>query len=393
MRFLLFAVACMSFCLLRADVVIDKKLPAGNIHFHHMDGDVVSLQNEFRDTKGWWFYWAFRVTGAEGRKLTFSFVNGDPVGTRGPCVSLDKGKTWAYAADSFTTRSFVYSFSAVAKEVWFSECIPYTQREWDEFAARHAGDRAFEAGVLCKSRHGRTVEKVRGGCLGKTPKYRIFITARHHCSETTASYVVEGILDAVLAKDELGQWFRDNVEVCVVPFVDKDGIEEGDQGKNRKPHDHEADYKESIYPEPAAVKSWVESFGAGKIDVVMDVHSPWIRGEYNEWAYQVYEKRPEIVAGQKRFASLIEACQRPGMNYKIKNDIPYGVRWNNDKEYENMNGRIFIMWAADKLVDVKLCTLWEIPFATANGMVVTGDSCRRFGGDMARALREYLEGK
>jgi hypothetical protein len=34
------------------------------------------------------------------------------------------------------------------------------------------------------------------------------------------------------------------VEFCIAPFMDKDGVEEGDQGKLRWPHDHWEDYAE-----------------------------------------------------------------------------------------------------------------------------------------------------
>ena len=46
----------------------------------------------------------------------------------------------------------------------------------------------------------------------------------------------------MLADNEDGYWFRRNVEVLAIPFMDKDGVEEGDQGKNRKPRDHNRDY-------------------------------------------------------------------------------------------------------------------------------------------------------
>jgi hypothetical protein len=56
-------------------------------------------------------------------------------------------------------------------------------------------------------------------------------------------------MSALLSESKDGRWFRENVEVVIVPFMDKDGVEEGDQGKNRKPHDHNRDYiGESIHP-------------------------------------------------------------------------------------------------------------------------------------------------
>ena len=110
-------------------LVIDKNLSAGNILLERMEDDTIYLQNEMRDTAGWWFYWAFRARGAAGRTLTFSFTNGDPVCTRGPCVSLDQGQTWYYAADSFSTRSFTH-LRRMRQEVWFAAGMVCTQRDW-----------------------------------------------------------------------------------------------------------------------------------------------------------------------------------------------------------------------------------------------------------------------
>jgi hypothetical protein len=57
-----------------------------------------------------------------------------------------------------------------------------------------------------------------------------------------ASYSLEGLMEGILAGDDVGRWLAGHVEFLVVPFVDKDGVEEGDQGKNRRPHDHNRDY-------------------------------------------------------------------------------------------------------------------------------------------------------
>jgi len=78
---------------------IDADCPSGNIVVEKIDGDDVYVHQDLRDTKGWWFYWCFRVRGAVGRTLTFHFTNKDVFGARGPAVSLDGGKTWAWLAD------------------------------------------------------------------------------------------------------------------------------------------------------------------------------------------------------------------------------------------------------------------------------------------------------
>ena len=50
---------------------------------------------------------------------------------------------------------------------------------------------------------------------------------------------------------------RKSGRVCV-PFVDYDGVVDGDQGKYRLPRDHECDYGRDvppIYPETAAIRA------------------------------------------------------------------------------------------------------------------------------------------
>ena len=101
------------------------------------------------------------------------------------------------------------------------------------------------------------MELLRLGRLDGEAEQCVLLTCRHHACEMMASYSLEGIMEAVLASDE-GRRLREQVEFFVVPFMDKDGVEEGDQGKNRKPHDHNRDYDgESLYASVRAVRELV----------------------------------------------------------------------------------------------------------------------------------------
>ena len=71
---------------------VDAEIPAGNIVVKSIEGDVVKLKQDFRDTPGHWFYWAFRVRGAAGRTLTFDFGDSAAVGSRGAAGSEDCGR-------------------------------------------------------------------------------------------------------------------------------------------------------------------------------------------------------------------------------------------------------------------------------------------------------------
>src|SRR5688500_17055040 len=92
-------------------IAVDADVPGGNIVVEKIDGDTVTVRQDLRDTEGWWFYWRFRVRGAQGRSLTFKFSSGAPVGVRGAAVSVDRGETWAWQetkppkGSEFTYRS------------------------------------------------------------------------------------------------------------------------------------------------------------------------------------------------------------------------------------------------------------------------------------------------
>jgi hypothetical protein len=177
----------------------------------------------------------------------------------------------------------------------------------------------------------------------------------------------------------------------MVPFVDYDGVQAGDQGKVRKPHDHNRDYSEFIYPETKAITEWIARHANGKLDMFIDVHCPWIRGKYNEWVYTPW-KDPKIlpdVASEKRFSELLEKLQCGTMRYRAADDLPFGKEWNKGVNYAQ--GWSAVIWACHKVKGLKIARSYEVPFANANGAVVTPETCRDLGRDTAKVFKEMLE--
>jgi hypothetical protein len=55
----------------------------------------------------------------------------------------------------------------------------------------------------------------------------------------------------------------------VVPFVDEDGVEDGNAGKNRAPHDHNRDHgSHSLYPDAMALQDKVTESQEGTVPVI-----------------------------------------------------------------------------------------------------------------------------
>jgi hypothetical protein len=370
-----------------ADVKVDADYPGGNIVVDRIEGAEVHLHQDLRDTNGWWFYWNFRVRGAAGRTLTFRFTNRNVIGTRGPAVSLDEGRTWSWlGTKTVKGASFSYVFGPAAKSVRFAFALPYQETDLNRFLAQYKGSKHLAVHELCKTPKGRSVERIHIGKLHGQPAHRMLITCRHHACESTASYVVEGMLAALLAETDDGKWLRENVEVLVVPFMDKDGVEDGDQGKNRKPRDHCRDYAgESLYPSVGTLRTLIPEWSAGRLHIALDLHCPGSRGQT---IYLVGSPDKTIWQAQTTFSKTLESVGDRALPYNASANLPWGKGWNKASSYKA--GKPCFLWA-DELENIKLSTAIEIPYANAGQATITPDAARAFGVDLVEAMRQYLE--
>ncbi len=373
-----------------AGVEIDADYPGGNIIVERIDGDTAYLRQDLRDTKGWWFYWNFRVRGAAGRTLTFRLTNRNVIGTRGPAVSTDGGRSWSWLpAKAVTGGSFAYAFGKDAASVRFAFSLPYQERDLERFLARHEGTAHLSVAELCRTRKKRPVRRIHIGKIAGEPEHRVLLTCRHHACESVASYVIEGAMDALLAKTETGAWFREHVEVMAVPFMDKDGVEDGDQGKNRAPRDHNRDYiGESIYPAVRALRRFVPAWSGGKLHVAIDLHCPWIRGKNNEAVYLVGSSDDRIWKEQQAFSDILASLDG-GIPYTKSSNVPFGTAWNTKKNYRS--GKSCARWAGE-LPGIAMATTIEIPYANAGTVTIDADMTRAFGAKLVRAIRRRLQG-
>ncbi|MDR1270612.1 MAG: hypothetical protein LBK82_13905 [Planctomycetaceae bacterium] len=384
---------------------IDTDFPGGNIKVLGIDGDTVKLQQDLRDTAGSWFYWSFRIRGAEGRILNFVFTEG-VIGARGPAVSTDGGLTWRWLGDlGFSATKFQYRFGTKEKEVFFSQGMSYTEKDLNRFLEKHKNNPNLKIETLCKTKKGRNVELLRIFDNKKTPDFKVFLSSRHHCAEMTATYSLEGIIETVLSDTDDGRWFREHVDFFIVPLVDKDGVEDGDQGKNRKPHDHNRDYIQRIHESVQAITEQVPKWLDDKPLFYLDMHCPWLRGGSNpphiekgtnEYVYFVgidpkeFEFGENSWKGVQRFGTILEKERKGTIPYRALNNLPFGVSWNTSNNKKTANLQKCDEWGAT-LPNVVFASAIEIPFANAERVVVDTNSAKVLGHDLARAIRIYLE--
>lgn len=347
---------------------ITQKFPGGNISVIKIKGDTVFLKNEIRDSEGDWFYWAFCVTGAAGKTLKFVFDNKNRVGYYGAAVSHDL-KNFKWSGSRIDGGSFVYHFSNEEDKVYFAHDFLYTGQMLFDFAKANG----IEIRTLAKSRKGRDIPYFEFG----NGKRHIVLTARHHACESTGSYVLEG-----LVKELHENPIEDTVIFCV-PMVDYDGVCDGDQGKNRKPHDHNQDYDPSalpIYETTDIIRKYIEK---NNVKMGFDFHSPWHLGGINDKVF-VVRKRPEKNAEYIRFGKLLTECiTDDSVKYNTADDFLPNTEWNKP------NGATFANYilrrpGADVAFTLEICYFGE------KDNIFSAERARKLGSCFAEALRKYI---
>ena len=296
--------------------------PGGNLKFRGFKDGVAQVAPDLRDTNFAWFYWNFEAVATKAGKVKFAFpVGASRLSAQGPAVSTDGGKSWKWLGKAKThfkkgakdCDSFEWEFKKAGEKVRFAQGFPYQRSNFEAFYSEYASSPYIKRGVLTKTRKGVDIPMV---VIGNGPK-NVLITARHHSCEASASFVVEGFMREALSESPAGKEFRDKYTLYVIPFVDLDGVEAGDQGKNRAPHDHNRDYglgEKALYPE---VKAIINLDKEKKFFVVMDMHAPAVRGDIHEAIYFAGHKSPSNAANSHEFKAWLDE-ERPNATGRIK---------------------------------------------------------------------------
>ena len=370
--------------------VISADFPGGNVVVLGADGATVRLAPDLRETQRFWFFWRFRATFPTAGTWRFEFPDGNCVGTRGPAFRREGDRVWLWlSGDALHESDRVFEWTSAGPDtVEFCQCIPYQGADFDAFAASFAGDPRATVSELCRSRAGRSVPLLR--LREGEPAQAVLFTCRHHAQESMASFALEGLLRALASDEPWAAAFRRSFDVLAVPLVDRDGVEDGTQGKFRLPHDHNRDYGAAgghLYPECAALERLLDE---RRPVAVLDLHCPYIRGgETNEHAYLVGIQAERLRPAQAAFGALLERRCPPEAPDFAADTLPFGALWNQPTDFSGGCGMGFSRWAATKPWP-RLASGLEIPFANFREKTQTPDTVRAFGRGIAAALAEFL---
>ena len=370
-------------------VKITSDFSGGNIVVNRISGDSVWLKPDLSFTEGEWFYWYFKISGISEKTITFKFDQNNVFPKYGPAYSLNNDNTWKWYGENRTTNnSFTFSFSEQDTIAFFSMAFPYTENNLNEFLVNLKNKELLKINTLCFSPENRVIEKITIPSLNPEPKFKVLITARHHACEMMASYVLEGIIKSLLNDKNL-QSLRNDTEFLIIPFMDKDGVENGEQGKNRIPRDHNRDYGENpVHHSTTALKQLVSEWSQGKLKVALDIHCPWIHGKNNEDIYIVGSSDKQIEQNQILFSQLLEKNSSGEVKSYHKNFLPFGESWNTGANYSQ--GISFSKWAGG-IARISISTTIEYPYSNISGIMVSKDNSRAFGETISFSIHDYFE--
>ncbi|WP_372947277.1 M14 family zinc carboxypeptidase [Mariniphaga sp.] len=370
------------------DIQISSDFPGGNIVFNKISVDTVWLKPDLSFTKGDWFYWYFKISGISGKNIIFKFDQNNVFAKYGPAYSINNDFTWKwYGENRIANNSFSFSFSEQDTIAFFSVAFPYTEKNLNDFLGNLKNKKLLKSDTLCFSPENRVIEKIIIPSLNAEPKHKVLITARHHACEMMANYVLEGIIESILNDVNLTS-LRNQVEFMIIPFIDKDGVENGEQGKNRIPRDHNRDYDgKSIHNSTAAIRKLIPDWSENKLKIALDIHCPTLNGRYNENIYNVGQSTYEIGKNQIIFSKFLEKNSIGELKLFHENYLPFGENWNTDKNYSQ--GMSFSRWASS-LEGISIATTIEFPYSNVSGIMVTKDNSRVFGKTIAYSINDYF---
>ncbi len=357
-------------------ITIASDFDGANIKVQSRNGNTINVDVDLRDTAEDWFYWCFKVENAGGMTLTFNFPTTVRVGYYGAAVSYDyENWYWQYEDTGHEGNTFTYTFGVNENSVYFAHDMLYRPERFMEFAETNN----LEVKILCQSEHGTDVPYVEFGNGSEV----MVLTARHHACESTGSYVLEGVLEEMLADE----FFTNNYKVICVPMVDIDGVIKGDQGKLRTPHDHNRDYGSSataIYP---SVSKLCEIAETKTVKYAFDFHSPWHLGGANDKVFFPIRTQ-SIVDDMTTFSTCFENC----ISEDSENTFPYNKDNNTlptaeDAESITSFAKYFAYNGAE------LTTAPETPYFNAGGVKFTPEKAINTGKAFAKAIKDYTQKK
>ena len=370
---------------------ISCNFPGGNgVWTIDAEQQIITLKPDLRDSTEEWFYWSIAIDGPRAGGWVIQLPNDLCLSGAGPAISRDHWRSWEWLTSEFVDLDAGrFQLPEGGETLYLAVAPPYTMAHWQRACARWQQDAGFSLAMIGTSAAGRAIPVAQFG--NPDGKHLLCLSARHHCCEMQANRIIDGFCSAIMSETSAGaSWLKDNASIHVIPFIDIDGVEAGDQGKNRAPHDHNRDYGSATrWPETEAYRNYVQKLN--KIpDIGFDIHCPWIRRDRNETAFIVGLEGDAIQERQRNLLNDWVAANKGELPNNGEDFIAFGVDWNNRKKTGTEKLNNCSRWLHETL-GVKLAATLETPYGLVHNIKVSEANLHQLGAELAEATASYLQ--
>jgi len=360
------------------------------------DGDawlVEFMAEPRRSAESLWFH--LECAGAGGRRIRFAWLNahlclgmGDAQAVRRvrPVVRLDGGEWQRVRRVEVLERpsgGHVLRFATPGpcRRAAVAFCYPYPP-ETLEATLQEAGG-CWHAETIGLTGAGRPLQRLRALPRRRSrPRPGAYVVARQHAGETPGSWVLDGMLRAISGDGASGLLRR--VEWCVVPFVDLDGVVQGDYGKDSLPIDFNRTWAPlTLRPEVRAIQRDMGCFAQRtRPRFVLDLHAP-AGAEDRLYQFHCRDNRPPAQRRAGRSFTPFLVAEMPEMPADSLARVPaYASRWDAN--------HTLTAWAWDGL-DRTTAAVIEVAYQLmSQGRWSEPDDYRECGRRVARAVASWL---
>jgi murein tripeptide amidase MpaA len=222
-----------------------------------------------------WFY--FRLDGGAGQRYRFRLVNaGEASFAEGwnnyqVCTSYDR-QHWFRTPTEYRDGELHFEITLTHNRVEFAYFVPYSEQRHLDLIARAQMHPCVTHSTLGQSLDGRAISLLRVSACEK-PQHKVWITARQHPGETMAEWFMEGLMDALLDRNNATAWqLLQSTAFYLVPNINPDGSVRGNLRTNAAGINLNREWQSPSLEKSPEVFLVREAMLAEGGDVFLDIH-------------------------------------------------------------------------------------------------------------------------
>lgn len=204
---------------------------------------------------------------------------GSPVSERTVLRVSEDGKRWSAVGTQYdkTANRLMVDLSMTAGRLFVARLEPYRLSDLDELKRRIAERPVVKIETIGRTVEGRELEMI---SIGRADApHHVLIRARAHPWETGGNWVIEGLIDRLLADAAEHPNRQSRYQVHIMPLANKDGVARGRTRFNSRGYDLNRQWgapaDPALAPENAALEAWLQRMiAAGKRPgLAIDLHN------------------------------------------------------------------------------------------------------------------------